>query len=94
MAKYCRVNHIKLIIWIPPSHIQFQEKIDDYGLTWACERFKEDIGSIGDVYDFDYKSQLTRSKENFKDPLHFTDEIGYQILDEILNHRIHYSRVL
>ena len=94
ISEYCKKENIHLIIWIPPSHIDFQNRINDFGLTKAQEEFKNQMRQIADVFDFDFSSELTRDKSNFKDPLHFTDEIGHQIYREMFQGHLKYARYL
>lgn len=92
ISEYCKVKGIHLMIWIPPTHMEFQNRINDYGLNEEQQRFKWQLQQIADVYDFDYDSELTRDRRNFKDPLHFTDEVGNQIYREIFKGQLNYAR--
>lgn len=92
ISEYCKAEKINLIIWIPPTHIDFQNRIADFGLNAEQERFKLQLQQIADVFDFDYDSELTRDSSNFKDPLHFTEEVGKQIYHEIFNGQLKYAR--
>lgn len=73
---YCKNNGINIIYFIPPTYIEVQEKIKMYSLIKENQKFKDDIKSLGKVYDFDYDSEFTRNKDNFSDPFHFKRESG------------------
>jgi hypothetical protein len=92
ISDYCKAKGIHLMIWIPPTHIEFQNRINDFSLSEEQERFKRQLQQIADVYDFDFDSELTRDSSNFKDPLHFTDEVGNQIYREIFKRQLKYAR--
>jgi len=83
ISTYCQQNKIKLIFWIPPSFIDFQNTISAYNLEDFNEQFKSDLMAIGELYDYEYENKLTIDKDNFSDPLHFNYEIGRYIRDEI-----------
>lgn len=92
ISEYCKRENIHLIIWIPPSHIDFQKRVNDFDLSVAQEGFKNQMQQVADVFDFDFDSELTREKNNFKDPLHFTDEIGRQIYHEMFQGQLKYGK--
>lgn len=83
ISVYCKKNDIKLIFWIPPLHQDYQELVDRYELEDYDDRFLSDLRSLGDVFNFNEKSSLTRNKDNFRDPVHFTNEIARMIHKEI-----------
>ncbi len=92
ISEYCKAKGIHLMIWIPPTHIEFQDRISDFGLDSELAHFKIQLQQIAEVYDFDFDSELTKDRNNFKDPLHFTDEIGNQIYREIFKGQLKYAR--
>lgn len=77
MAADCRKNGTRLVIVIPPTHIDVQEKTAQLGRTSELARFREFAATLGAVYDFDYPNALTADRSKFSDPLHLTnsDEI-------------------
>ena len=70
MAAYCRQNNIKLVIFIPPSHVDLQKKVHEFKFEAEEEKFRVDLMKLGDVYDFDFSNELTRERSNFSDPFH------------------------
>lgn len=92
IAKYCASNDIKLIFWIPPTHIDFQKRKADYGLEEMNRRFVSDLRSLGELYDFDYPSELTRDQADYRDPMHFDVRVGEIVVEEILSKSPHYAR--
>jgi hypothetical protein len=84
ISEYCSTHQTKLIIWIPPTHIEFQNTLRKYNIEELNERFLMDMRSLADVYDYNFPNELTQNRENFRDPLHFTLEIAGQVRDELL----------
>lgn len=83
ISKYCKKNGINLVFFIPPTHIDLQKKVKQFNLQYFDKKFKNDLEKIGDVYDFDYPSDLTKNYNNFHDPYHFTDSIGEIVVKEL-----------
>lgn len=92
VSDYCFENNIKLIFVIPPTHIQLQKRIHDFQLTDQEKKFKSDLKQLGDVFDYDYPSELTNSKLNFVDPFHSIDSISRIVVNEITTGKIKYGR--
>lgn len=84
ISEYCKRHDIVLIFWVPPTHIEFQKKKEDFGLAEMDARFKADLATMGEVYDFDYPSELTQKYEDFRDPMHFDVRVGEIVRDELL----------
>ncbi|SHM33752.1 hypothetical protein SAMN04488057_101121 [Cyclobacterium lianum] len=83
ISAYCQRRDIKLIFWIPPIHEDYQQLVDQYDLDEYNDRFLKDLRRLGDVFDFNENSSLTKDKDNFRDPVHFTTEIARKIEKEI-----------
>ena len=88
ISDYCAQKNIKLIFWIPPTHIDLQNAVKKYDVDEMDLRFKNDLRSLGELYDYNYPCKITEEKENFRDPVHFTYEIAVQIRDELLRGQI------
>jgi len=76
IQNYCLENNINLTYFIPPTHIEVQEKIYEFSLVEENRKFKDDISSLGKLYDLNYDSEFTRNKENFSDPFHFKRDLA------------------
>ena len=81
-----------MIFWIPPTHIEFQQRKVDFGLEKFDQQFVSDLQSLGDLYDFDFNSDITRNKEDYHDPMHFSHKIGEIVYHEIFFNSPQYSR--
>jgi hypothetical protein len=83
ISKYCQRENIRLVFFIPPTHVDLQNKVLEFNLQHQEERFKNDLQKLGDLYDFDFPSLLTKNKNNFKDPYHFSDSVGIIVVKEL-----------
>ncbi len=69
---------------IVPHHADFQRRVREFGLNDSYLRFKRDMSRLdARVVDFDYVSDMTLDRDNFRDPLHYNDAIGKIIVQEV-----------
>jgi hypothetical protein len=94
VGQYCRQHRIDLVIIIAPHHVEYQQKVVEYGLVDQQERFKREISRVARTFDFDYVNELTMSKDNFTDPVHVTPTVSDRMVDEILSGEFKYARLL
>ena len=85
ISDFCKANNIELIIIIPPTHIDLQKRIGDFGLTEADMRFKEDMKEMAKLFDFDFPNAITQDRNNYLDPFHFKEEVAKSIILEVYN---------
>jgi hypothetical protein len=83
ISAYCKMNSIKLIFFIPASHIDVQKKVREFNFEEAENKFKEDIKKLGDVYDFNYPNELTNNRKNFSDPFHILPPVARTVVEEM-----------
>jgi len=91
ISAYCQKNSIDLIFVICPTYTDMQKKIQEYNLEEADAKFKFDMKSFGDVYDFNIPNILTSDPENFKDPSHCKDFFAAIVVEEIALNKPGYS---
>ena len=91
IADHCKKEGIKLIFWIPPLHKDYHEVLTKYELEEFEAKFKQDLFSLGDVFDFNYSSNLTLDENNFRDPVHFNARVAKLIEEEIRSYSPHHS---
>lgn len=92
ISEYCHDHNICLVFCISPTHTDLQKKINEFRLNSECEKFKNDLISFGDVYDFDWDNPLTSNKNNFGDPFHGWDSIPRIVVNEMALNKPKYSR--
>jgi hypothetical protein len=90
VAADCRKRGTRLVIVIPPTHVELQRKVREFGLEAEEARFKAFVATLGPVYDFDYPNAYTEDRANFSDPFHFTNDD--QIVREIWGHERRYAQ--
>ncbi|TMM53878.1 hypothetical protein FEE95_18450 [Maribacter algarum] len=93
IAEYCDNNNIKLVFFIPPTHVDLQQKVEEFELLPKEHKFKSDLSKLGLFYDFDYPNKLTKNNNNFLDPFHFNDSIANIIVHEIVTGNVNYARI-
>ncbi len=92
ISSYCKKENIELIIIIPPTHVDLQKRISDFGLKNEEKRFKRDIYKLAQAYDYNYPNSITLDKNNFLDPYHFNDSIAKILIEEIFLKKIKYAK--
>jgi len=83
ISAYCNEKNIKLVFFIPPSHIDLQRKVAEFNLQNEENKFKEDLKKLGDVYDFNYPNDMTKERNNFSDPFHIVPKTARAVAEEI-----------
>lgn len=92
ISDYCVANKIKLVFIISPTHTEVQDKIAEFKLEKEYQRFKEDIRTFGDVYDFNWPNVITLDKNSFLDPLHSIDSVSRIMIREMLLNKPEYAQ--
>ena len=84
IVEYCQAENIELVFIVPPTHVDLQRRIEDFGLKEEYERFLHDLRSFGvPVYDFDVPGELTMDKALYKDPYHADEEVKEKVVDRV-----------
>jgi len=95
MADFCKSNGINLVFIIVPHHVEFQNRLWDYGVTADKVRFLAAMADINaTVVDYDYVNEITLSRGNFTDPVHYNPAIGNLIANEVWTGHYKVGRVL
>ncbi len=92
MSDYCVKNKIKLVFIISPTHTEVQDKIAQFKLEKEYDKFREDIRSFGDLYDFNWPNVITKDKNSFLDPLHSIDSVSRIMIREMILNKPEYAR--
>jgi hypothetical protein len=92
ISEYCAQNGIKLVFIISPTHTELQNKVNEFKLNKEYERFKADIISFGDLYDFNWPNVITENKSNFLDPLHSIDSVSRIMIKEMILNKPEYAK--
>ena len=86
MTTFAKKNDIEITFIIVPHHKDFQRRVREFGLIDEYLRFKREMSQLGvRVVDYDYVNDITTVKSNFRDPLHYNEEIGKLIANEVFH---------
>jgi len=80
---WSRENNVRLIFVIPPTIVEMQQRIAEFGHGAKRHNMRQRLVSLGTVVDFDYDNDLTRNLANFTDAYHFNYKAAKQITGEL-----------
>lgn len=83
MVGYAKGRGIDLRFVVPPTHVDLQERVAALGFAAQEARFKADLRALAPTYDFEYPNALTADTAHFRDPMHYTAEVGLRLVSEI-----------
>lgn len=87
ISDYCSKQGIELVFVFPPTHVDLQERVMDFGLEEDYQNYKQEIIQLGwTVYDFDVPSDLTRDTVLYKDPYHADELVKNKVIETIWRH--------
>jgi len=75
ISQYCKKNKIRLVFFIPPNHRDVQKLVEKNNLLELQVRFKNDLKKMGEFYDFDIESEITKDQTKYEDPFHLDDKM-------------------
>jgi hypothetical protein len=95
MLAFAKTNGIEVTFVIVPHHADFQSRVREFGLLDEYLQFKRDMSRLeARVIDFDYMNAITTERGNFKDPIHYNNEIGRLIIDEVFRGPLQVGKLL
>lgn len=84
MIAFAKTQGTEITFIIVPNHADFQKRVREFGLDDEYLEFKRDMSRLGvRVVDYDYVNNITTNRADFRDPLHYNEEIGTLIADEV-----------
>ncbi len=82
-------NKINLIFIVVPHHVEFHDRLIQFGLANEEVKFKEWLRTLkARVIDYDYENTITTERKNFTDPVHYNAEVGKLIVKEIFENKM------
>jgi hypothetical protein len=72
----CKNNNIELKVYISPIYSKHTDLIYAKGLGFTYEKWKEELISISDLYDFSGYNSVTNNKDLFDDSSHISKSAG------------------
>lgn len=95
LVAFAKKQGTEVTFIIVPHHADFQKRVREFGLVDDYLRFKRDMSRLDvRVIDFDYLNAKTANQSNFRDPLHYNDEFGKQIANEVFRGPLVTGRLL
>lgn len=83
ITEFCKKNNIAITFILVPYHADFHKLVKDVNLEEELTRFKNDFYKIGEVFDFDYKNEITQNKLLYCDIFHANDSVYNIICQEV-----------
>jgi hypothetical protein len=84
MVTFAKAQGTEIIFIMVPNHADFQKRVREFGLNDEYLEFKRDMSRLGvRVVDYDYLNNITTNRSDFRDPLHYNEEIGKLIANEV-----------
>ncbi|MBL4612128.1 MAG: hypothetical protein JKY91_00135 [Emcibacter sp.] len=84
ISNWCKSHQIKLVFIIPPTIVEMQNRLVEFGHGALNHHFRERLAQLGLVVDFDFDNHVTRDLARFKDAYHFDAKTSKLIVGEIL----------
>ncbi len=84
IARWASEEDVQLIFVIPPTIIEMQQQIAEYGLGEANLNFRLRLAHLAPVVDFDFDNHLTRDLSRFTDAYHFDAKVARLLVGEVL----------
>lgn len=83
ISAWCAQNDVALIFFVPPTIVEMQGRISEFGFGDLNHQFLADLARLGTVVDFDFNTPLTRDIDRFTDAYHFNSKAARLIVGEI-----------
>tara|TARA_B110000003_G_scaffold267919_1_gene296746 strand:- start:4706 stop:5656 length:951 start_codon:yes stop_codon:yes gene_type:complete len=94
LDNYCEINNIKLSIILLPHHYDDIQILKDSNLIESKKQFYILMKSLNaKVINYDYYHENILDKNNFTDPVHYSNDIGTLIVDEIFTNSFNWGVV-
>lgn len=84
ISAWSKQNNVQLIFVIPPTIVEMQYRIFDFGYGELNHDFRRRLLKLGLVVDFDFDSPLTRDPGRFTDAYHSNYKVAKLIVGEIV----------
>ncbi|MBL4667515.1 MAG: hypothetical protein JKY04_09065 [Sneathiella sp.] len=83
ISEWTDKHNVQLIFVIPPTIVEMQQRIVDFGLGELNHKFRIRLANLAPVMDFDFINPITRDINNFTDAYHFNYVAAKQIIGEV-----------
>lgn len=84
LTEECRRLGIRLLLVVPPTHVDLQELIPRYHLEAEHARYLAFLHAAAETLDFDVIDATTTDRTKFEDPFHAVPEVNREIVGQIV----------
>lgn len=84
ILEYSKENDIKVVLFIPPTHTDMQQRAIDFEMLRMNTAHKKRLATLAPVLDFDFPNSITRDRANFSDGYHFKANVAKDIAFEFV----------
>jgi len=81
MMKKAKDFGVEVVLYIHPVHADFLISYDVNQKWKKNEQFKRQLVKHGPVWDFNYVNDITRDRDNYQDPSHFTADVARKFIE-------------
>lgn len=82
IADWCKANDVALYFFIPPTIVEMQQQISNYGFGRLNHQLRKRLASLALVVDFDFANSQTEDLTLFQDAYHFNYKFAKAIIGE------------
>ncbi len=93
VVEHCRKKNIQLVFIYLPTHIDLQNRVDDFNLRKQYNQTKSELSKLAKMYDYDYANKLTRNKTHFNDPYHINYGAIQKLIKEVFAGDVPLARI-
>lgn len=83
VVDYCHDHGIMLVFVVPPEHDDVRKRIDQLGLRSVYDEFRDQLRSLGTVWDCSTPNDITTDRAQFNDPFHLTATAAARIAEDM-----------
>lgn len=85
IVNYCKVNNIRLWVYIPPMYRDHFDALNAYGIYDEFEAFKRELVKVVNYIDFTGHNSVTDDKNYFWDGSHLRREFSGLVMAKVLD---------
>lgn len=95
MVDFAKAQGTRVTFIVVPHHEEYQRQVAKFGLNAQYLQFKNDLSALGvRVIDYDYVNDITTDRAKFRDPVHYNEQTGNLIADEVFRGPLKEGRLL
>lgn len=84
MMRECRGRGIRVLLVVPPTHVELQAEVAHFGLENQHLQYLQLLNSQAETLDFDIPDETTRNRALFVDPFHSIPAVNRALVRTIV----------